>query len=529
MLDLHFLHPWWLVGAALCLVLGVLGRNRRSTRSEWYRVIDSKLAPALIRSHWGRYSLGAVDLLWLMLLLGMLALSGPTWNRQLPDELQDQAAVVVVLGNQPSMYAGDIAPNRSRAAKAKIQALRQLMPQSSFSVIVYANTAHLVIPLTRDDSFFDLFLQPLEPDIMPKAVVSRSGLALALDRARQIAGTADMPVNVILMTDSLPAQERADLGQFQKEFPSLEVLIIGTAEGGPLRFAPGGLTATGGTQVPLDDFAALKEAGMNVTSIATDDRDVAWLARHIRGAIEQSRDSDAHWHWQDSGYWLVLLMLPLGLLLCRQITLLGLAAPLIVLLSGTYSTDASADWKSLWWTPDQLGQQAMDKGDYQGAGELFIDSYRKGRAYYLAKDYPKAVDAFRQVKSAQGYFYLANSLAQQQRYQAALKYYRQALLIHPSFTQASANAKAVKSVLDELRKQPSERQMTDDAESADVSSIQIDLSATQKSEQEPTSASRMMSEDELNNWMANVKSSPREMLKALFLLQSQELHQPEAP
>lgn len=527
MLDLHFLRPWWLAGAALCVVLGVVSRRRRSAGSEWHRVIDPKLAPRLIRSRASRYSPGVVDLLWLMLFLGTLALSGPTWNRQLPDELKDQAAVIVLLGNSPSMYAGDIAPNRNRAAKDKIQALRRLMPQSTFGLIAYASTAHLVIPLTGDDSFFELFLQPLEPDIMPKASQSRSGLGQALDLARQVASTAGMPANVVLMTDSLSAQEREDLHQFHRQFPSLEVLVVGTADGGPPRFAPADMSGTGETRVPLDDFAALKQDGMAVTAITADDQDVAWLARNVRGTIVQARDSDSQWHWQDSGYWLVILMLPLGLMLRRQIALLGILAPALVLLSGIYSPDASADWKSLWWTPDQLGQQALDKGDYQKAGELFADSYRKGRAFYQAKDYPQAAAAFREVRTAEGYFYLANSLAQQQRYQAALKYYRKALLIDPGFSQASENAKAVKSVLDELKKRPGERQEADDTDSADFTSLQIDLSATHKREQEPTSATRTMSEGELKNWMANVKSSPRDMLKALFLLQAQEHQQVE--
>ncbi|MOA11921.1 Tetratricopeptide repeat protein [compost metagenome] len=214
-------------------------------------------------------------------------------------------------------------------------------------------------------------------------------------------------------------------------------------------------------------------------------------------------------------------MLPLGLLLYRHFTLMSLVAPVMLLLASAYSPDAKADWKTLWWTPDQLGQQAMDEGDYKRAAEFFTDDYRKGRAYYLAKDYPQAAAAFRHVRTAEGYFYLANSLAQQQQYQAALKYYRQALLIDPKLAQASSNAQAVKAVLDELAKRPGEREKAD-PDSTDFTSIQIDLRASRNREQEKTSAARAMSEDELNNWMANVKSSPRDMLKALFLLQTQD-------
>ncbi|MCY1412104.1 hypothetical protein D9M71_275020 [compost metagenome] len=79
----------------------------------------------------------------------------------------------------------------------------------------------------------------------------------------------------------------------------------------------------------------------------------------------------------------------------------------------------------------------------------------------------------------------------------------------------------MKAVLDELAKHPGERRKADPGNN-DFTSIRIDLKATRQQEEEASPAARAMSEDELNNWMANVKSSPRDMLKALFILQAQE-------
>lgn len=519
MADFHLLRPWWLIAAALCVVLAVVARKSASARSDWYRVIEPKLAKAIIRQRVGRFSMGAADLVWLMLFLGMLALTGPTWTKQLPDELKDQAAVIVLLDNSDSMYAGDIAPNRNRAAKSKIEALRQVLPASLFSVIAYARSAHLVIPLTRDSDFFELFLAPLEPDIMPGNPQTRSGLAQALELARKVGEGAAMPVNLILMSDSLTAHESSELSQFHQQFPAVEVLVIGTEEGAALRFAPAGLQASGGTGVPLDGFAALKDAGVPVTAVTTDNQDVAWLAQRIRGTLVQAQNDNGQWHWQDAGYWLVIAMLPLALVLYRRISALSVFAPLL-LLASTYSIDARADWQSLWWTCDQRGQQALDRGDYAEAGQRFCDPYRKGRAYYLAKDYAQAGEAFRQVKSAAGLFYLANSLAHQQRYQAALKYYYQALLIDPQLTQAQNNARQVKALLDELAKRPGEREKAD--ENAEFSTLKVDVNATRNQAEQAPAAANVLSDDELAHWMANVKSSPRDMLKALFILQAQE-------
>ncbi|MNK18404.1 Tetratricopeptide repeat protein [compost metagenome] len=525
MAELHFLRPWWLLGAVLCFVMAVALRRRASGRTAWRQVIDPKLAPALIRQHAGRGSWGAIETIGLMLAIGMLALSGPSWNKQLPDELKDEAAVIVILANGNSMYAGDIAPNRNRAAKEKIQALRRLMPQSSFGVIAYADTAHLVIPLTRDDGFFDLFLPPLEPDIMPRSALGRSGLEQALDLAQQTAATASVPVNVIVMTDSLSEQDPLDLIRFREQRPALEVLVVGSGNGGGLRFAPAGVSPET-TQVPVDEFVSLKNEGVPVITITPDGQDLAWLAQHVRGTLVQAQKEDPRWQWRDSGYWLVLAMLPLGFLLYRQVTALSILAPLMLLLAGAYSPDAHAGWQDLWWTPDQLGQQALEEGDYKRAATLFSDGYRKGRAYYLDGNYAAATAAFRQVHSAEGYFYLANSLARQQQFHSALKYYELALQAEPGLEQASANAKKVKAVLDELARKPGTREKQD-GDNNDYSSIRIELDANRSKEEGGPAGQQAMSAEELKHWMSNVRTSPKDMLRALFLLQAQARQQQE--
>ncbi|MGH8463858.1 MAG: vWA domain-containing protein, partial [Pseudomonas sp.] len=387
MTELHLLRPWWLLGSAICIALALIGRGRAVAPGQWHQVLDPKLATALIRTHSARRTLGAAELLWLMLALGTLALAGPSFTKQLPQDLKDQAAVIVLLGNGNSMYAGDIPPNRNRAAKAKIEALRKAMPQAVFSVIAYASTAHLVIPLTADDGFFELFLQPLEPDIMPTTALTRTGLGQALDLARQSAAQASLPSNVILLTDSLSAQESADLSAFYTVFPAIEVLVVGTEQGGALRFAPTSVSMSAQNGVPMNAFAALKDAGMPVTGISADDQDVNWLLKNIQRTLVSAQNSDAQWHWLDAGYWLVLALLPLALLLHRHLPVRILP---LLLLASSFTPEARADWHDLWWTADQQGQQALDRADYTQAAQLFTDPYRKGRAFYLAKDYAQA-------------------------------------------------------------------------------------------------------------------------------------------
>ncbi|MCS2160045.1 VWA domain-containing protein [Scandinavium sp. H11S7] len=517
MSDLHFLRPWWLAGIVVLVIAALIAHRRQSRDSEWFSVIDPKLAGALVHQHRGQRLLNRLNILWLLLTVGLIAMAGPSWHKQIPEGLREKAAVMVVFANGTSMYAGDVVPNRNRAAKAKIDALRQRLPQSSFGVIAWANTAHLVIPLTQNNEFFNLFMPPLEPDLMPVTPRPESALRAALALADESSKNNGQPVNIVVVTDTLSSLDDAALRAFYTHFPALEVLVVGTKAGGALRFAPYNTFSPGTTQVPIAAFDALKQAGIPVLSMTTDDQDLNWLTDHIRNSVRQSQNESNRWRWQDSGYWLVLLMLPLAVMLFRRLSVAAVLFPL--LLSTTFwAPQAKADWNHLWWTPDQLGQKAMNNKDYPAAATLYTDSYRKGRAYYLAKEYQNAAAAFHNVDSAEGNFYLANSLAQLQQYQAALHYYAQALQCDPTLLAAKTNAATVKAILEETQKKQGKRQRADNH--TDFSFLKIEQQHAKTKNESPRSA-KNMNDSELNNWMSNVDTSPKEMLKSLFILQSQ--------
>lgn len=518
MADLHFLRPWWLAGILLVLAIALLNRRRRGGDSEWFRVIDPKLAQALVNPRRGQRLWNGVNIIWLLLMAGFVALSGPTWHKQVPEGLQEKAAVMVVMANGSSMYAGDVVPNRNRAVKEKIAALRTLLPQSSFGLIAWANTAHLVIPLTQNSEFFNLFLPPLEPDIMPQTARPESALRAALSLARESTQHSGLPVNIVVITDTLSPLDDAALRDFYHEFPALEVLVVGSKAGGVLRFAPYNIAPPATTQVPVESFSTLKQAGIPLLSMTDSDQDLRWLSDQIRHSVRQSQNESNRWRWQDSGYWLVLSMLPLALILFRFLPVAAMVLP-FVLGSSLWAPPAKADWDHLWWTPDQLGQKAMNQQHYAEAGSLFADNYRKGRAFYQAGQYQNAAAVLRGVDTAQGNFYLANSLAQLQQYQPALRYYERALQQDPSLEAARKNARTVKAMLDEMRKKQGERQKADNH--TDFSFLKIEQTPA-RTKHEPPSTAKKMDQNELNSWMSQVNTSPKEMLKSLFILQSQE-------
>ena len=103
-------------------------------------------------------------------------------------------------------------------------------------------------------------------------------------------------------------------------------------------------------------------------------------------ALDRTADT-----WEDQGYLLILLLLPLALGLFRRGWLLALLP--CVFLSQPQPAHAQS-WDSLWLTPDQQGKRALDQGDNESAASLFENPDWAGTAAYRGGDYETASDHF---------------------------------------------------------------------------------------------------------------------------------------
>ncbi len=325
MAGFHFLHPDWLLALPPLLGLAVWLARRRGRDGAWTRLIDGELLPLLRLSEGGagRSPWLLVGLVWT---LAVLALAGPTWERQITPAYRAPAAWVVALQLSPSMDAADVPPSRVARARYAIDDLLSAAHDARVGLVAFAGDAYTVAPLTSDVATVRNLAQPLAPSLMPE---SGERLAPALDEAgRLLQASPGRDRHVIVFTDGFsdPARALAAARQLRRQGIAVDVIGIGTVGGAPepdgngsfLRDAQGRVVLTrldsglleqlaaagGGRYVPLSGMSALI-AGLQQSSSRKMSSGVA--APDVRLAS-----------WLNYGVWLLPPLLLVAALVARR-------------------------------------------------------------------------------------------------------------------------------------------------------------------------------------------------------------------
>jgi Ca-activated chloride channel family protein len=178
-----FAEPFWLLGTLLALVLGgllVLGafQGVRALR----RFGEPGPVEALLTAKVGsrRAIKGALSVLGLAACFVALAQPQYGWGtRRIPATNLD---VIIVLDYSKSMYARDVAPNRTERAKSEVARLITELAGARFGAVAFAGEA-LSFPLTSDGGAIAQFFRQLTPHDMP---IGGTAIARALDAGRSL-------------------------------------------------------------------------------------------------------------------------------------------------------------------------------------------------------------------------------------------------------------------------------------------------------------------------------------------------------
>lgn len=500
MSDFHFLYPWRLLGLFLCPLLLLLTAR---SRSAWHDIMEKPFAAALIK---GRQPRAKQILPWLVA-MGVLALAGPSWQRDLPAAFTPENNVMVILQQDLSMLAQDLPPNRHQRIQQKLSSLVEAMPGSHFGLVVYRANAWLTTPLTSDAAFFNLFLMAQQPLLLPEGEGSglRQAVALAL---KNLPTAPDSPRAIILVADNIAASDANWLSQ--QSLP-VQIWVPGTAAGGPL---PEALASRGtDSRLNVARFEQIRDAGVPVTLVSHDEDDLTAIRGNIQQSVTAQQNSRQDLQWKNSGYLFIVPMLLL-LLFWRQqsLCLVILISPLLF-----WSPASEATLLDAWIRPDVQGQRAFDRGDYQAAARHFDDPLRRGIALYYAGDYANALATFRQLPATpETLLWTGNSYAQQKAWQQSLNSYDQALSLRPDWTLAQQNREKIARILMQLRQKQRERQASQSEDkNYDPDAIKDDLKRNEGvnvQELKPVAGTPTPAQQ----WYDNLSLSPGGMLENLY-------------
>lgn len=451
--ELHFLHPEWFWLLLAIPVIWVIRLLRNKNRGDWERIVDKHLMPFVLSGKEGGLGLMPLVLMSLSLLVAVVAMAGPAWEKREVPVFRNQQALVVAMDFSASMYAEDEKPNRLTLARFKLLDLLRSRTDGQTGLVVFAGDAFVVSPLTDDTETIQEQVKNLSPDIMP---APGSMLTPAIKRSAELLKQAGMTQgHILLITDGASDPDTAeDAAENARSMGyHVSVLSVGTQEGAPVPRPNGGflLDSSGKTVVAetnLPELQNIADTGDGLfVKAALGDADLSelgaqWIAVTDEKLVEgEGRQVDT---WINEGYWLVLVLLPLAALVFRR----GWLGAILVcfLLPQPQQAHAFA-WNDLWETPDQQAQQAMDNGQPEEAAKLFHDPQWKGTAAYKSRDYETAAKQFAESQSAASQYNQGNALARQGKFEEAIAAYEKVLEADPQHADARHNLDVLKQAM----------------------------------------------------------------------------------
>ena len=470
--DFHFVRPFWFLGLLPILMIWLLYKSQNKGSGSWRGVIDPVLANYLIDSGEvaSEFKKRMQFLLWLTAwVLACTALAGPAWEKLPEPVAKKTSALIIVLDLSPSMLAQDIKPSRILRARYKLIDILKLRKEGLTALVVYAGSAHLVSPLTDDSKTIINLVNSLDPTMMPTL---GSNIEEAIEISTEITANSGLSrADILLVTDGVDRRAFSTIetivninGLFR-----VSILGIGTEQGAPIPLSYGGFLKDqrGNILIPKLEPESLKKlaekTGGVYQSMASDNNDINLLLKHTLISMpneirETERSFDV---WNDQGYWLIIILLPLIILAFQRGVLVA-----FLLMPFLYPLSINAfEWNDLWERKDQQAAKALESGNAKEAQGLFRDDQWRASAAYIAGDYQSAVEEFGALSKnadADTLYNLANSLANIGEFEAAIDTYARSLEIAPNSEDALFNKRLLEDLLEQQQQQDQQQQQQRD-------------------------------------------------------------------
>lgn len=181
-----------------------------------------------------------------LILVGMLfviiTLIQPQWGYHWEEIKRKGIDILVCLDVSRSMLAEDVRPNRLERAKKEIESLIGTLKGDRIGLVAFAGTAFIQCPLTLDYTTAKLFLNDIDPGIIPRGgtdigqAIKKGMEAFANKETKVVSASLTKNRVIILITDGedMSGQAAAAAEEAKKENIVIYPVAVGYAEGAPI-------------------------------------------------------------------------------------------------------------------------------------------------------------------------------------------------------------------------------------------------------------------------------------------------------
>jgi Ca-activated chloride channel family protein len=537
-IALHFLRPAWLWLLAAAPLIYFSASFQDDVRARCKPYIDAELLDHLVVNRRKRWQLRPVHTLCALIVLGAVALAGPTWKREQQPFSEDKAPLVIALDLSQTMDAIDLPPTRLERTKLKLRDLLAARNGGRTALFVYAGTSHMVLPFTSDHSLLDLYVSSLTTAVMP---VPGKDTAAALRAIQDFLKDEPVPGTILFVTDGVEPRAISALEKFAQENGDkndILVLGVGTSRGGPIRtgdntFLTGATRARVFSKLDVGELRSLNANGVPTSTLTLNGDDVTWIQRHAQHHLASVQQKDNQTQWINEGYWLTFPIVALAMFWFRKGWTVrwnsaALAAVLILTPGSTLAPgpdappppqSASLTWKAawmdLWLTPDQQGRYYFEHAQYEKAAEHFEDPAWRGLSFARAGKYQDALNEFALNDSADAWFNQGDALAHLGKYPEAVRAFQEALARRHPWPEAQQNLELVQSLIPSPKKNEEREDPAEDT----PDKVQYDEKGKQgkkiKMRAEAIDPAKLA-----EIWMRNIQTTPADFLRRRFEMQA---------
>jgi len=540
----HFLRPEWLLLLPGLAVLELLLKKRQRRDDPFDHIIAPALLKHLRLARPKRSLFSPDSALVVLIVLLSLVLAGPSWQQQPSPLAEDNAPLVILMDVSASMNATDVAPSRGERARQKLTDLLARVSDKKVAIIVFAGSAHTVLPLTNDHDIARNYLSGIRTGMAPRAGKFPEYALPSVDR---VLAKARRSASILLISDGIGSNSNVLFKAWCATNPH-QLIVYGIGSPNPEQ-----------STSPLDERglqALANDCDANYVDDSIDTQDINTIVNSLSDGYNIV-DNEAL-PWLDSGYPLVFVAMALALLWFRRgwtRVWAWLLAPALLLpqhellaqdrpLESALAITADApvqhakssiletlldDFIRLWLTPDQYGRLLLEAGYPEKAAHVFANPIWQATAHYYAEDFIRAASLFTRQDSLAAQFNRANALAHGRDYVRALSIYNQLLLRDPLFPGAKANRDALQALIDEINRLSESQQQEDGigSDTLDEQDAQIGEGAQslefQATEREQYTAEELLASPETADmWLKGVQHDPERFLRTKFSIQLKE-------